>query len=181
MSYILDALQRREAQENPEAAAALIISHHKDQRTRLVGLLVVMALVLNAGVLWWLLVPESSRAQRSDAVATTPSANQDSPVIAMPPPVSPPIPAAPQSSTPALRRTSLGSMPNDARARFPGLAFSSHIYANDATLRAVVANGQRLTEGDAIQGVSVEQITETGVLVQFENYLVEIPVIAQWE
>jgi hypothetical protein len=61
------------------------------------------------------------------------------------------------------------------------LAFSTHIYAEDASLRAVVANGRRLTEGDSIQGVRLERITATGALVRFENYLVEIPVIADWQ
>tara|TARA_Y100001934_G_scaffold283595_1_gene404588 strand:+ start:221 stop:451 length:231 start_codon:yes stop_codon:yes gene_type:complete len=73
------------------------------------------------------------------------------------------------------------SLPSDAKARFPGLTFSTHVFAEDASLRAVVVNGTRLTEGDAFSGIRMEQITETGVVVAFESYLVEIPVIAQWQ
>ena len=48
-------------------------------------------------------------------------------------------------------------------------------------LRAVVANGTRLQEGDRLNDVTVEEITEDGVIVAFENYLVEIPVIESWQ
>ena len=67
------------------------------------------------------------------------------------------------------------------RGRFPGLVFSTHVYAQDPDLRAVVANGQRLMEGGRIDGAVVRAITETGAVVEFEGYLVDIPIIAEWQ
>ncbi len=83
--------------------------------------------------------------------------------------------------SPARIRTRLADLPRDPKSRFPGLAFSTHVYAEDAVLRAVVANGTRLQEGDRLNDVTVEEITEDGVIVAFENYLVEIPVIESWQ
>ncbi|MEQ9004883.1 MAG: general secretion pathway protein GspB, partial [Pseudomonadales bacterium] len=94
-------------------------------------------------------------------------------------------PAAPppQVTTPPAPpvRLALRELPADVRGRFPGLAFSTHVYSEHADLRAVVANGQRLIEGDRIQGVRIDEITETGVVLAFERYLVEVPVFTDWE
>jgi hypothetical protein len=78
-------------------------------------------------------------------------------------------------------RLALRELPADARGRFPGLAFSTHVYSEHADLRAVVANGQRLIEGDRIQGVQIDEITETGVVLAFERFLVEVPVFTDWD
>ena len=74
----------------------------------------------------------------------------------------------------------LGNLPTDARTRFPGIAFSTHIYSEDPELRAIVANGQRLAEGDRIRGLEILAITETGVTLAFENYRVEVPIVTDW-
>jgi hypothetical protein len=98
------------------------------------------------------------------------------PAAAVPPPAVP-VPA------PEVRRVirlSLQDLPADARRRFPGIAFSTHIYAEDRDLRAVVANGQRLTEGDTVRGLTIEEISATGVVLAFESYLVDVPLVADW-
>lgn len=74
----------------------------------------------------------------------------------------------------------LRDLPAAARARFPGLAFSTHIYAEDADLRAIVANGQRLSEGDRVSGLEIVEITETGVVLAFERYRVHVPIVTDW-
>lgn len=191
MSYILDALQRREAEQNPEAAAALVLKQHKASRARTTGALIGGALLINAAVLLWLFLPARSEPPTSNlAEAPAPaSAASPEPVRAPTPMAAPPVtvvtPTAPQpmpARTPRPpRRVIIDALPRPAQDRFPGLAFSTHVYAEDPSLRAVVINGTRLTEGDAIDGTVIEQITETGVLVAFEDYLVEIPVIAQWQ
>jgi hypothetical protein len=80
-----------------------------------------------------------------------------------------------------VTRLALQDLPADVRRRFPGIAFSTHIYAEDRDLRAVVANGQRLTEGDRIRGLMIEEISESGVLLSFEDYLVDVPLITDWD
>jgi general secretion pathway protein B len=72
-------------------------------------------------------------------------------------------------------------LPSAARARFPGIVFSTHIYAEDADLRAIVANGQRLREGERVRGLRIREITETGVVLAFEDYLVEVPIVTDWD
>jgi general secretion pathway protein B len=72
-------------------------------------------------------------------------------------------------------------MSDAARARFPELSFSTHVYAEDAGLRAVVVNGERLTEGDRLGNLRLTNITETGVVFRFENYLVSISVLDDWD
>ena len=44
-------------------------------------------------------------------------------------------------------------------------------------MRAVVVNGQRLSEGDQFEDMVLEEITESGVVVRFENYLITISVL----
>lgn len=87
-------------------------------------------------------------------------------------------PARPRARPPAPVFVTLQALPAEARARFPGLAFSTHIYGEDADLRAIVANGERLQEGDRIRGLEIVEITETGVVLAFEHYRVSVPIVA---
>lgn len=185
MSYILDALQHREAQDNPQAAVQMVIKRHKEQRIKALWLVAAAALLANVGVVIWLLLP-MTQAPSSPTSPTAPAPVQ-APVT--PAPQAPSDAAAPtaaaeqpaQAPPPRKIRTSLERLPASTRARFPGLAFSTHIYADDPSLRAVVVNGRRLTEGDATAGATLEHVTATGVVMEFENYLVEIPVIDDWQ
>lgn len=211
MSYILDALKKSEAENDPAAAASLALAQQRESaRNRTVAFLIVIALLVNAAVLLWIFRPEpgtwSEPAGRSVAVdrpePATPEVSTPTAASAVPPSPEPLVsaprteapanvpavdsmPPAPARVTPrqapAKIRTRLAELPEGPKGRFPGLAFSTHVYAEDAYLRAVVANGTRLQEGDRLDSVTVEEITEEGVIVAFENYLVEIPVIESWQ
>jgi general secretion pathway protein B len=210
MSYILDALKKSEAENDPAAAANLALTQQRESaRNRTIAALIVVALLANAAVLLWIFRPEpgSWQAPASPPVAAgrpeaEPQGPAQRPQPATPPPASPEVSAprevaaadvpvidqappepalAAPKRPPARIRTQLADLPDDPRSRFPGLAFSTHVYAEDALLRAVVANGTRLQEGDRLNDVTVEEITEDGVIVAFENYLVEIPVIESWQ
>ncbi len=87
----------------------------------------------------------------------------------------------PPRAEPAAERISFAALPASARARFPTLDFSTHLYASDAQLRAVVMNGQRLQEGERYGELELEEITETGVVLRFEGYLVSVPVLDDWQ
>ncbi|MCR9277532.1 MAG: general secretion pathway protein GspB [Pseudomonadaceae bacterium] len=67
------------------------------------------------------------------------------------------------------------------KARFPPIDVSTHIYAEDTDLRAVVFESRRLQEGDTIAGLPLLHITETGLVVRFEGKLIEISVLDDWE
>jgi hypothetical protein len=78
-------------------------------------------------------------------------------------------------------RVDLDRLPAEVRRRFPGLAFSTHVYAEDASLRALVVNGTRLVEGDRLGALTLEEITEEGAVFGFERYLVAVSVLETWE
>jgi hypothetical protein len=74
----------------------------------------------------------------------------------------------------------LADLPPDVRRRFPELNFSTHVYADEPDLRAIVVNGTRLMEGDRIGNVTVREITEDGAVFAFEGRLVVVPVLENW-
>jgi general secretion pathway protein B len=190
MSYILDALKKTESEQDPVAAANLALGQQRvHSRLRTTGILVVAALLANAVILLWLFgplelttrnAPEDASHQAAAVTAPVPTPSSRPDLI---PAEKPPTAAAVQPpSQPSPRiRTQLAGLPAVVRERFPGLVFSTHIYAEDPTLRAVVANGQRLVEGDKIDAATLQRITEDGVILAFENYLVEIPVVGAWD
>ena len=75
----------------------------------------------------------------------------------------------------------LDELPLAARNRFPDLDFSSHIYAEDPTMRAIVVNGTQLSAGSSYGSVVLKEITEEGVVFLFEKYLVSINVLESWQ
>jgi len=81
-----------------------------------------------------------------------------------------PAPAVPRSELPA-----------GVQARLPALSFSTHVYADDADLRAVVLNGRRLKEGESLDSLRLERITEDGVVLGFEDYRISVSVLEEWE
>ena len=83
--------------------------------------------------------------------------------------------------TPAAEPVPVSSLPEAQRRRFPNLAFSTHIYADDADLRAIVVNGSRLEEGDRLQNLVLSQITEEGAVFSFEGRLVSVSVLDDWD
>ncbi len=193
------------------AASLALTQQRESARNRNVALLIVIALLANVAVLLWIFRPEpgawQAPASTSAAVGQPEPASEQAPIPSAAsripnspePVISTPEPIAARAEVPAVAETQLGSaretrrqppakirarladLPESSKSRFPGLAFSTHVFAEDATLRAVVANGTRLQEGDRLNDVTVEEITEDGVVVAFENYLVEIPVIESWQ
>ena len=81
---------------------------------------------------------------------------------------------------PAAEPVPVSSLPDAQRQRFPKLTFSTHIYADDADLRAIVVNGSRLQEGDRLQNLVLSQITEEGAVFRFEGRLVSVSVLDDW-
>jgi general secretion pathway protein B len=66
------------------------------------------------------------------------------------------------------------------RARLPSLDISTHVFADDASLREVGIDGARYREGDRIGSVRLEAITEDGILVQFEGRRIAVRVLEDW-
>lgn len=208
MSLVLDALQKQQAAGDPDAAVSFVRADEQRRRHRLWVGLFALALALNLGLLLWVFgVPALDRSEPAPP-ATTPIPATPEAQVAVPAPVDrgstgsggsrpldgalpvrpmaktevePSVQPAPPKAEPEARRVSLEELPSAVRRRFPGLAFSTHIYAEDADLRAVVANGRRLQEGDRIRGVEILEINEAGVLLAFEGYRVQVPMITDWD
>ena len=194
MSYILQALKKTEAENDPDVRASLAVDRSVQQRQRIVLGCVVVALLVNAGVLLWLFLPQLPSLNTQPNVATTPPARAIAPVVAKRETAAlltvQTVPVQPESRSSQLAETSvptppqsleLTALPASVRSRFPNLNFSTHIYADDPSLRAVVVNGRRVTQGEAVGELQLSEITENGVIVKFEDYLVNISVLADWD
>lgn len=205
MSYILDALKKSEAARDPNAAAALVIAKAERiqadrKKHHLVLWVIGIALLINAGVFagwlaWWANPQATMVEARSDPLPeekqpeetqpTEPAADLNQAAIATVAErrsvIERQSPLRQTSPPASLQRVRLNDLPASLRAGFPGLAFSTHIYADDPTLRAVVINGTRRTEGEVVEGMRLEEITEEGVVLQFGEYLVGISVLESWE
>ena len=122
--------------------------------------------------------PSAPPAAAPPAAATI-SPSQTSLPQASPPRSSPsePLAESPPAGGPVDRR----DLPPAQRLRFPDLEFSTHIYADAPDLRAVVVNGIRLTEGDRLGELELREITEEGAIFRFENRLVSVSVLEEWE
>jgi hypothetical protein len=123
----------------------------------------------------------------SPAPATpyAPPATGPAPALPAPPlpqPAYPQVSPAQVSAEPrVLERIALDSLPPAARSRFPGIVISTHVYAEDPAMRAIVVNGARLQEGDLASGLPIREINEFGVVLEFESYLVDVPVFTDWD
>jgi general secretion pathway protein B len=81
---------------------------------------------------------------------------------------------------PTAEPVPVSSLPGSQRQRFPDLEFSTHVYADDADLRAIVVNGTRLLEGDRLGNLRLHEITEEGAVFRFEDRLVSVSVLDAW-
>ncbi len=200
MSFVLEAMKKREARANPDAAVALARQTAERRRNRLWAGLFALTMAINAALLLWVfglpllgrdgpaageeaevapLPAPTQPAQPAATAAAGPAPAAGTAAIAVEAPLAKPAPARPRPA-PRPIDVALQDLPDDVRARFPGLAFSTHIYAEDADLRAIVANGERLQEGDRVRGLEIVAITETGVVLAFERYRVSVPILSDW-
>ena len=168
MSYILDALKKTEAENDPDVRASLAIDRGDRRRQRVVQGFVTAALLINAVVLLWLFVPRDSITEAELTTAAPAVLPTETLQVAQ-------IEPAP------LRRLALAALPAAVRREFPQLVFSTHVYADDPALRAVVVNGQRLTEGNSLGALYLNEITENGVVFATGDYLVDIAVLDDWQ
>jgi hypothetical protein len=238
VSLVLEALRRRQAEDEPSTAVALGLATAHQRRNGTWMVLLTAALLLNAALFAWLFrdrLTEDGGAAEAAATSAIPApasvapANQVTvppagtvappatpgtgvtappaggvlpgapatayapPATAMDPALYAPPAALPQGAYPqglppqvpaeprVLERIALDSLPPAARSRFPGIVISTHVYAEDPAMRAIVVNGARLQEGDLVSGLEIREINEFGVVLEFEAYLVDVPVFTDWD
>jgi general secretion pathway protein B len=189
MSFILDALKKAESERNRRVAPVLMDARLAPRRHGLPvwAWALGVVLLLNLGVLAWLLnrsraphtvSPPVTTAETAtpDQTATTPSATPPAPpVMRAPETVAPPtMPVAPPHATgPSLEaigdEEQLPSMQElrNAGVPLPELALNLHVYTPSPAGRSVLLNGQRAREGEYLpNGVKVERITPTAVILE---------------
>jgi hypothetical protein len=193
MSYILDALRKADAEGSPDARTALAIEQSGRRRHRFLLYLVLVALLVNALLLIWVFYPNSDGpelvlsappAEEQVVLATGPPTTavpaSEATVLPAPPPAT--LPArSPVPVTPISRVVPFSELPAGVASRLPSLEFSTHIFSQDPALRAIVINGIRLGEGESADGLTLTEVTEDGAILGFENYLISVPVLMEWE
>ena len=176
MSYILDALKKSEAERSRGNLPALLATPPTSFKSNVVKWTLLGALLINAALLTaWLYRPTQATLDPQQHAAAVPSAPDEVPAVTSPDTVRTPrseVSAPIESMTP----TTLTPEPTDS-----AFAFSTHVYADDPTLRAVTLNGRRLVEGDTISaGVQLKEITETGVVLEMNGRIVAMDVLQDW-
>lgn len=86
-----------------------------------------------------------------------------------------------EAMEPDAEPVSIHALPERIRARIPPLRFSTHIYAEEAAWREVGINGRIHGEGDRIQGMRLERITETGVILELDGWRFRVSVLENWD
>lgn len=187
MSYILDAVRKadQERRENLTATAHSLgaQSHSKmPENSGLVlrwpGVIAGLLLINLAGWYWSSNArntPEADRAIANPAPVENTSVTVSDPVVAG---------QTERYSKPSegLAKIPQWQAPVDAQNAVRSLEFSFHVYADDAAKRTIIINGQRVAEKDRIsQDLSLDQITNSGVILLYQNrLLVEVDILEQW-
>ena len=199
MSYILDALKKSEAERSRGSVPPLLIPAQTQFRSSvaiwvLLGALIVNACLFAAWMFWPTAPlmpsptapavaspPESTPANDRTASRVNPSPPQTAvQAVENPPPRSyevekPGVETAPATHIDPIAGTTSEDVPT------PTYSFSTHVYATDPSMRAVTMGGRRFVEGDTIgPGVTIKEITESGVVLDINGRTVPIDVLQDW-
>jgi general secretion pathway protein B len=204
MSYILDALNKSEEEKKQHRTPGLNTIHQSSEgrKTRRGPLLLIgiglLMINLIALLIWWIFFSVAPEARDTGSISMQP-------ITSKPPPradsqrqsnTSTNNPKAINAET-ALRRdgqsrltspsesdqnsVSTNAIPQIISREIAAIRFSSHIFADDASLRRVVLNGQPLKEGNRFgSGLTLQQITEDGVILRYQRQTVAINVFSRW-
>ncbi len=231
MSYILDALRKSEAERRQGKAPDLghqvqMVYRPKKKRVPAVVWIVVLALLVNAGVMAYVFWPETGpvaaamQAEPAPAqpvpteqsVADAPKAKPEpEPVATVQPEPAPapavPIPDVPEAhsgteelwaepvvivpsqskSNPGLtqpqpegRVPHLVELPLSFQKSVPDLTFNSHIYSSDPPASRVMINNRYLRTGDRFEQLTIERITEDGVVLSKNGQYFRVGTVRDW-
>ena len=179
MSYILDALNKSaQEQRNRQTPGldSLQGAPRAPQSRPLWLLLLAMLVVINGSFAYWFTLKpteirtpttlaDQGRKLPGEQVATLADVQKN------------PAPQYVASITPVR----VADLPANVQRQIPGIRFSSHIYANDPSLRMVNINGRIVREGDSVaDGISLVEISEDGVVLSYLHYTFEMSVIRDW-
>ncbi len=109
-----------------------------------------------------------TEAVRERPVVITPSARRERPV-----------PEAPQEAY-RTRVPHLVELPLSFQKSIPDLMFNSHIYSTDPYASRVMINGHYLRPGESFEGITVEEVTEDGVVLSKQGKTFRVGIVRDW-
>lgn len=200
MSYILDALKKSEAERSRGVVPTLLTPPQTAFRSGIVGWVLIAGLIVNATLFAaWLYWPReaSTTATRAPEVPAVVAPTPAPPSMTAPqtnvvadaasPPLEESVSAPsinappPQSTAPSSSQTRRADVATEVDSGAADVSFSTHVYATDASMRAVTMNGKRFVEGDEIRpGVRIREITETGVILDVNGRPIPVDVLQDW-
>lgn len=93
----------------------------------------------------------------------------------------------PERSMPAVSQSGvrprvphLVELPLSFQKSIPDLMFNSHIYSTDAYASRVMINGHYLSQGESFSGITVEEVTENGVVLSKQGRTFRVGVVRDW-
>ena len=76
----------------------------------------------------------------------------------------------------------MNDLPDHVARQLPEVQITAHIFASDPDLRMVNVNGVSIKEGDVVSNALIlVEITEFGVVMNFEGYAYDINIVENWE
>ena len=102
--------------------------------------------------------------------------------LASDPPVAATEAAPPASEAPRRRVSRLSDLPADVRRVLPSVVFTGHLYSKNPRASYVfIDGGRQVVAGQQItDDLTLDEITPTGVVVEFQGYLIEVGVLQNW-
>jgi len=74
----------------------------------------------------------------------------------------------------------LVELPLSFQKSIPDLMFNSHIYSTDPNASRVMINGHYLRQGDSFSGITVEEVTEDGVVLGKQGRTFRVGIVRDW-
>jgi len=75
----------------------------------------------------------------------------------------------------------LYDMPTLVQQAIPEMTFAAHVFSSNVEQRSVIINGHAMSEGEVvIDGLKIEQITQTGIVFNFNGQLFRMDILQDW-
>lgn len=193
MSYILDALNKSEQERERKQTPGLKSLRgepppNRFQLRHFLYLLALLAIFNSIGVFIYFgnnSAPETDIATQAknpsaDALVPASAAKVDTPLVPLTLIAAQPagFPAPPTSG----KTVDINDLPGHVMRRLPEIQITTHIFASDADLRMVNINGVSRKEGDLVtSSLRLVEITENGVVMNFEGYTYAKNIIEEWQ
>ncbi len=199
MSYILDALNKSEQERARKHAPGLAALHGDQDRTPFTlkhFLLILLILITVNFIGLYLLFGDRLHSETESVVQTEPPVTnnvetqdpaeaQGKRLIEEPELITPSTAMAKslrtQEEVENYEVMQIDELPRATQMRLPAIDITTHIYGSDAELRMVRIDGEPRYEGDILAtDFRLLEITETGIVLEFEGYAYAFDIIDTW-